>query len=132
MHRVRVLVVEENRDHADTLVMLLESFGCVALSASNATAALALIHAHKPDVLITEDDIPAVAGVVHATRAENRLGALIVCVTTAAQRDFPVDYPCDVRLVKPYDFDRIWSAVGSFVTRREAQKRGGSGPGGAA
>jgi len=127
MHRARVLVVETNRDQADTLVMLFESVGCVPLWATNADAALGLIRAHKPDVLVIEDDVPMAAAIIRAVREENRLGALVVCVT-ARQQDVPGrGGQCDVRLLKPYEFEHIWSAVGHFVANREEEKRRSNG-----
>jgi DNA-binding response OmpR family regulator len=127
MHRARVLVVEKDRDHADTLLMLLESFGCVALWAPNADAAMGVIFAHRPDVLVIEDDVPMAGAIIRSVREENRLGALVVCVTSW-EHDVPGrGGQCDVRLVKPYEFERIWHAVRDFVGTREEEKRRSNG-----
>ena len=127
MHRVRVVIAERNRDHAELLAMLFESFGCVAHFACDASSALALIEAHCPDAIVVDDDLTGNNALIRAARELNPEGVYVVC-TTAWELDLhAAGRSCDARLLKPYDFEKMWGAVGAFIARREAQKRHSTG-----
>jgi len=123
VHRVRVLVVDRQADHAETLRLLFESRGCVVLMARDAHAALELVSAYSPDVLVIELDILGAGGVCAAARAANPLG---VCITGIV--GLSVDAcNCDFKLVKPYRFDALAEHIDDFVVARARQKRQANG-----
>jgi DNA-binding response OmpR family regulator len=123
LNRVRVLILDRQRDHADTLRMLFESRGCVVLSAEDSHNALALIAVHHPDALIIELDILGASSVCAAARESNRLGAFVVGIA-GVNLDAS---PCDVRLVKPYDFEALMREMESFLDKRAEERRSASG-----
>ena len=125
MHRVRVLVVDRQADHAETLRLLLESRGCVVLMARDAHTALALVAAYRPDALVVELDILGVGGVCAAARAANPLG---VCVLGLPGRGVDAcDCCCDLRLQKPYRFEDVVACIDRFIEERARQKRAAGG-----
>ena len=125
MHRVRVLVVDRQADHSESLRMLFEARGCIALAARDAHEALEVVRAHRPDVLVIEMDILAAGAVCAAARAANRLG---VCVVGLPGIGIDAcECNCDLRLVKPYRFEEVATCIDDFIERRERQKRQANG-----
>jgi CheY-like chemotaxis protein len=60
--RKRVLVVDDNRDTADTLVMLLEAEGCDSVAAYSGSDALATAEHLHPDLVIIDLFMPRMGG----------------------------------------------------------------------
>src|SRR5262252_7582660 len=53
-HPLRVLVLDDVRDAADTLALMIRYWGHQAVVAYNGPAALGLAHAHPPDVVFLD------------------------------------------------------------------------------
>ena len=117
MHRVRVLVLDRQADHAETLRLLLESRGCVVLMARDSHSALALVASYRPDALVVELDILGAGGVCAAARAANPLGRGVDAC----------DCACDLRLQKPYRFEDVVACIDRFIEERARQKRAAGG-----
>jgi PAS domain S-box-containing protein len=62
LHGLRVLVVEDESDTRDILDVLLRESGAEVLTVADAAAALRVIHARPPDVLISDIGMPEVDG----------------------------------------------------------------------
>ena len=58
----RVLVVDDNRDAADTLALVLEAFGYEVRTAYDSVAALAALRAFAPDAAILDIGLPGMDG----------------------------------------------------------------------
>ena len=125
MNRVRVLVVDRQADHAESLRLLFESRGCVVLMAHDSHAALDLVAAYRPDAVVIELDILGAGAVCAAARGANALG---VCVLGLPGRGVDAcDCVCDMRLVKPYRFEEVVLCIEDFIERRARQKRQANG-----
>jgi two-component system CheB/CheR fusion protein len=81
---LRVLVVDDVREHADTLSFLLQVWGYEALVAYDGRRALALAESHRPDVVVLDIGLPDMDGLEVARRLRELPGmaeALVVALT---------------------------------------------------
>jgi two-component system CheB/CheR fusion protein len=81
---LRVLVVEDVRDQADTLSFLLQLWGYEALVAYDGPRALQVSEDHRPDVVLLDIGLPDMDGLEVARRLRQLPGmaqALLVAVT---------------------------------------------------
>jgi PAS domain S-box-containing protein len=113
----RVLVVDDNRDAADSLAMLLALSGHEVRVAYDATGALAVGPEFRPDVAILDIGLPQMDGyaLAGAVRAETwGVHTLLAAVTGWGQdqdRRRAAEAGFDVHLTKPVDPSRIESLL---------------------
>jgi PAS domain S-box-containing protein len=106
---LRVLVVDDNVDAANTLAMLLEINGHRVYTAHDGPAAIESSRAHKPDVMLLDIGLPGMDGyeVARRLRALPELsGAVLVALTGYGQdedRRRSAAAGFDHHLVKPVD-----------------------------
>jgi PAS domain S-box-containing protein len=123
--RMRVLVVEDNRDAAASLCMLLEYMGHSARVAHDGASALEAAAADSPELVFIDIGLPDMDGyeVARRIREEPALRtACLVALTGYGRADEPaVDAACfDRRLVKPVGVDTLREVVERLV-RGEAR-----------
>ena len=73
-HRLRVLVVDDNRDAADSLAILLTSWGHESRITYDGPAALALAERFRPDVVCLDLAMPLMNGFELAQQLRKRDG----------------------------------------------------------
>ncbi len=122
----RILVIDDNRDAADTMAMLLRVLGHAAQAAYDGPAALDLARLNPPEIVLCDISMPEMSGLEVAQHLRNDLGlrdALIVAVTGYGQeadklRSRQADF--DAHLVKPASLDalRALLARGTSLTSR--------------
>jgi PAS domain S-box-containing protein len=97
----RVLVVDDNRDAADSLAEIVAMLGHVAEVAYDGPGAIAKARATAPDVVLCDIGLPGMSGyeVARTLRAIARGGVLLVAVTGYAQ-------PEDLQRAAESGFDR--------------------------
>lgn len=111
--RVRVLVVEDNRDAADSLRMLLELFGYDVAVAYSGPDGLATAKRDQPDVVVCDIGLPGMDGYAIATalRKNGRMArARLIAVTGYGQeedRRRALEAGFDDHLVKPVDPENL-------------------------
>ncbi|MGH7135924.1 MAG: hybrid sensor histidine kinase/response regulator, partial [Pirellulales bacterium] len=124
---LRILVVDDNQDAADTTAMLLHVLGHEARVAYNGPDALAAASANPPDALLLDIGLPGMDGyeVARRLRADERLQHIPLIAITGYGRD--VDYQLsqaagfDAHLVKPVEARKLEQALaGRADQRREA------------
>lgn len=107
--KLRILVVEDNRDSADSLKMLLEALGCETQVVYDGHAAVQAAAAARPDVIIMDLGLPVLSGYEAAQqiRAQNPgMQVLIIALTGWGQesdRQRSAAAGIDHHLVKPLD-----------------------------
>lgn len=109
----RVLVVDDNRDAAESLAMLVEHGGHTAVVAHDGAAALAAAERERPDVVLLDIGLPQMNG--HDVCREIRKAPWgrdmrVVALTGWGQeedRRKSRDAGFDAHLVKPVDFDAL-------------------------
>lgn len=109
----RVLVVDDNRDSADSLAMVLGIYGHDARPAYDGTEALALAESFEPEVVLLDIGLPDIDGreVCRRLRALPRGAAMLIVAQTgwssetdqASTREAGFDH----HAVKPVDPDSV-------------------------
>lgn len=113
MHSVRVLVVDDNGDAADTLSMLLEVLGHRAQVAHDGRAALDAVLEFRPQVVFLDIGMPGMSGydVAAAIRNDRRYDQpLLVALTgwgSEDDRERTRAAGFDLHLTKPVDLAAI-------------------------
>ena len=111
--RLRIMVVDDNRDAADTMGMLLEGLGHDVVLAYGARQALEIAAGNTQDVFLLDIGLPDMDGtaLARALRAEPRYrNAMLVAVTGYGQdrdRHTTRDAGFDHHLIKPAHIDDI-------------------------
>ncbi|MFL6634268.1 MAG: ATP-binding protein [Massilia sp.] len=113
--QVRVLVVDDNEDAAETLAMTLELHGCDVRTAATASRALEILPGFAPAVALFDIGLPDMNGYELARRVRQQpAGADIVLIATTGwgqqkdrERAFAAGF--DRHLTKPIDFDLLRS-----------------------
>jgi len=111
--RARVLVVDDNRDAAETLAMALELFGCKVVVAHSGQEALEVIASADPAVVLLDIGLPDMTGYELARRLRRLPGgdAVTLIATTGwgqqKDRELAFDAGFDHHLTKPIDFELL-------------------------
>ncbi|HUE73362.1 MAG TPA: response regulator [Pirellulaceae bacterium] len=106
---LRVLIVDANRDAADTMSMLVQLWGHDARCAYDGAAGLAMAAATMPDVVLLDIAMPRMDGCQLAVRLRHKAGlkdCLLIAVTGYADekhRRRGQEAGIDVFLVKPVE-----------------------------
>jgi CheY-like chemotaxis protein len=119
----KILVVDDNRDAADTLAHLLRTLGHEVEIAYDGSLAVAIARRLRPDIILLDLALPSLDGYrvaeeIKADPASNK--TLIVAVTgLASEQDRARAHAVgiDVYLVKPVDPRFIESFVGDARTK---------------
>jgi two-component system, sensor histidine kinase len=115
--RLRVLVIDDNADAAETLAMLLEAHGHETQQAHDAQAGLEVASEFHPQAVFCDIEMPGMNGYDVATRLRNdpRIApALLVAVTGRGaredrQRSMRAGF--DVHLTKPVGYEAVRQAL---------------------
>ncbi len=111
--RLKVLVVEDNRDSAEVLATIVELWGHEVRTAFDAPAALHVLDGWRPDVIVSDLGLPQMDGFELARRLREpnaRCGAVLIALSgygrdedKRAARDAGFDH----HLVKPPDLNEL-------------------------
>jgi signal transduction histidine kinase/ActR/RegA family two-component response regulator len=120
----RVLVVDDNRDAADSLAMILEMSGTEVAVAYDGEQALVLIEEETPDVVLMDIGMPVMDGYEVARRIRSTPGGErfhLVALTGWGQADDKeraLSTGFDEHMTKPVDPDVLAEMLASSVGRR--------------
>lgn len=115
---MRILVVDDNRDAAVTLAMLLEAMGHEVLVEHDPYRALALAGSERPQVYMLDIGLPGIDGLELARRLRARpenAGATLIALTGYSQerdRERALAAGFDHHLAKPVDTARLAALLG--------------------
>jgi CheY-like chemotaxis protein len=121
--RHRILVADDNRDAADSLAMLLETFAVETRVAYSGSAALELLDAYRPGVALLDIGLPDMSGHELAAhlRARSELRPLaLIALTGWGQADVrrrSREAGFDHHLVKPVAPRALRALLGSLVAK---------------
>jgi CheY-like chemotaxis protein len=109
----RILVVDDSRDAAASLALLLESLGADVHTASDGPGALDELESYRPSVMLLDIGMPGMDGLEVARRARQRRGSRDLTVIALSgwgqdedrrrSREAGIDY----HMVKPVDLDEL-------------------------
>ena len=105
---LRILIVDDNRDAADSLALLLELEGYDAKSTYTGGQALALVGDYRPAVVLLDIGLPDMSGdaVARKIRESSNHRPLLFSVSgydVGARRDAAAPFEFDAELVKPVE-----------------------------
>ncbi|WP_296808563.1 ATP-binding protein [Thiocapsa sp.] len=125
----RILVVDDNRDAAKSLAMLLELKGAQIQVSYDGPSALAALEQHPVDAVVLDIGMPGMNGLEVArrirARPEYRRIALIAMTGLGEQADRQrsLDAGFDRHLVKPISFESLDAVLGDLRDRRDLRDR---------
>ena len=128
-NRLRVLIVEDNQDAAESLAMMLELWGHAVETASDGLAALELVARREPDVVLSDLGLPGMDGYELARRLRQRPGlqdAVLVALSGYGRDEDKcraLDAGFDHHLVKPPDLDVLAELLGRIAGRPDEPTR---------
>ena len=109
----RILVVDDNRDSAESLAKVLRLFGQDVHTVHDGRLALEVATAYRPDVVLLDIGLPGLDGLEVCRRLRAREGdiqPLIVAMTGYGQeedRRRSADAGFDAHMVKPVDLESL-------------------------
>lgn len=112
-HRARVLVVDDNRDAADSLQALFEMENCNVVTAYNGVEAVQAVDHAMPELIVMDLGMPTMDGYEAARRIRSKPGSqniLMIAVTGWGQsdaRERTMEAGFDHHLIKPVNFGEI-------------------------
>jgi CheY-like chemotaxis protein len=132
----RILLVDDNRDSAESLALVLRVTGHEVRTAYDGAAALDMARANPPDVVLLDIGLPGMSGLDVARRLRHDIGlkdALLVALTGYGReedRRRSQEAGCNAHLVKPVELDALQTLLArphaAFLptpTDREASHR---------
>lgn len=125
---LRVLLVDDNVDAAETLATCLQLFGMAARTAHDGPAAIAQAQAFRPDAVVLDIGLPGMDGyaVARALRSQAGLGqACLVAVTGWNGADDvrrAQEAGFDHHLAKPVDFGALHALLAQLQPARPGER----------
>ncbi len=123
----RVLVVDDLVSHRNGLARLLRWDGWEVTTAADGPGALELAKTQRPDVVITDLEMPEMSGLELVRALHEHDAQLPVIVVTASCRAEvaaeAASVGADCCLAKPLDLARLARALAEALKRRSAMKR---------
>jgi two-component system CheB/CheR fusion protein len=122
-HRpTRVLVVDDNVQIAQSMMLILQDWGCQAQMVDNGAAALEVVRSQHPDLVILDLAMPEMDGyeVARRLRQEQACGRLTILALTGYsqgdERDRALRAGFDYYMVKPVDLGGLRALVQEVQT----------------
>jgi len=125
--KMKVLVVDDNEDAADSLAALLEIDGFDVRAVYDGAAAVEAVAGSQPDMIIMDLGMPGMDGYETARAIRQRPGAeriLMLALTGWGQSDArrrTLEAGFDHHLVKPVELDQIIRLAGARHNREQVQ-----------
>jgi signal transduction histidine kinase/ActR/RegA family two-component response regulator len=125
--KMKVLVVDDNQDAADSLTALLELEGFDVHAVYDGMAAIAAVDAQAPDMIIMDLGMPGMDGYETARAIRQKPGAeriLMLALTGWGQSDArrrTLEAGFDHHLVKPVELEQIVRLAGARQNRDQVQ-----------
>jgi CheY-like chemotaxis protein len=131
---VRVLVIDDNHDNADSSALLLALYGCDVEVAYSSTQALAAACDERPDVVICDIGLPGINGWELARLLREKVGlehALLIALT-ALDGEANVEHSraagFDYHLVKPADPEALHGIVTRWLEEHPSAEKSAAQP----
>jgi signal transduction histidine kinase/ActR/RegA family two-component response regulator len=121
----RVLIVDDNRDAASSLSLLLKLLGCEVAVANQGADALALLPSFRPAVILLDIGMPGMDGYEVARRIRERpefREVLLIALTGWGQQEDrrrTAEAGFDYHLIKPADPNEIETLLASLPQREK-------------
>ncbi len=116
-----ILYVEDNLDNRTLVRRLLQASGYNVLEAANATEALRILEAHRPDLILMDINMPDIDGytLTRTIKSQEHLHGVPVVALTAnvmrGDKERTLQAGCDGYIEKPIDVDRFLDQIAEFL-----------------
>jgi CheY-like chemotaxis protein len=120
----RILIVDDNRDSADSLAMLLDITGNQTFLAHDGLEAIEAVEKYRPEVVLLDIGLPNLSGhdVCKRVREQSWGKDIVVIALTGwgqeEDRRKSEEAGFDGHLVKPVDYDELLRLLGSLTNGR--------------
>lgn len=127
--RPKVLVVDDNRDAADSLQALFEMENCNVATAYDGFEAVQAVEATMPDMIVMDLGMPCMDGYEAARRIRRQPGSkdvLMIALTGWGQSDArqrTIEAGFDHHLIKPVNFDEIKRLADGRLNKQPVLRR---------
>jgi PAS domain S-box-containing protein len=121
----RILIVDDNRDSADSLAMLLELTGNKTYMAHDGIEAMEAIEKHRPEVVLLDIGLPKLDGHEVCRRVREQpwgKNIVVIALTGWGQDDDrrrSEEAGFNGHLVKPVDYDKLLELLGTLTNGAE-------------
>lgn len=125
VHPRRILVVDDSRDNAESMALLLELDGHETFTAHDGPEAVARAAELVPDVLLLDIGLPGISGyeVCRQVRLQPAGAGIIIIALSgwgqAADKQKALDAGCDDHLTKPVEHAVLTSTLRVIAERRQ-------------
>ena len=122
--KVRILVVDDSVDAADSMCAVLRLFGNDAEMAHDGETAITLVASYQPDLVLMDLSLPGLSGLEAGKRARAAVAPreIVVVAMTGWGRDedraMSLQYGFDGHLTKPVDFHHLKSIIRDVAIAR--------------
>ena len=127
---VRILVVDDNVDAAESLAMLLQTDGHIVTMAHNGMDAVQRVESWRPDIVVLDVGLPGMNGyeVAQVLRQRDECPELIAVTGygQAADTRRALDAGFRFHLVKPVDARDLMAAIAQCATTRTGNRASGA------
>ena len=109
MHGKRILIVDDNATNLKLVAYLMKANGYTVDTALEAEAAIAAIHANRPDVILMDIQLPGIDGLelTRRLKADAKTRDIVIVAVTAyamkGDQDKALAAGCDDYITKPID-----------------------------
>lgn len=130
---LRIVVVDDSRDSADTLAATLECLGQHVRVAYDGATALPVIQEMRPDIAILDIGMPGLSGheLAKRVRMEPDLGGVMLVALSGwglpADRKFALASGFDEHYAKPIGIEQLEQIVREAASRSAGSPAGGAG-----
>ena len=127
---VSMLVVDDDRDSAETMRLLLQMDGHAVQVAYDGPQAVEAVRRHHPQVVLLDLRLPGASGldVARAVRAEHDLPQPVLVAMSGfgrrEDRQRSLEAGLDAHLVKPLQLDELYQALARLLAERQAPASG--------
>ncbi|RJP29964.1 MAG: response regulator [Candidatus Omnitrophota bacterium] len=119
MSEVKILVVDDEKELAESMIDLLEFEGYTTVLAGTGEDALESIAHSLPDLVVLDIKLPGIDGIEVLRRLKQEHPALPVIIVSASSqkgtREQAQDFGADGVLLKPFDQDELLQLIKTLV-----------------
>jgi CheY-like chemotaxis protein len=124
----RILLVEDDQDTRMAMAMLFELEGFDVITAIDGQEAYLKAQTHKPDVIVTDLNMPKVSGLdlIRLIREDGRLAGVPIVAMSAVEKQYlnrAKEMGAIAVCQKPIEFDQIMSLIAKIISARRMRSR---------
>lgn len=127
-----ILIIEDDKGSLESYTLALETAGYHVVKAANGTEGLELAKRHRPDLIISDINLPGMDGwnLLKAIRTDEKLANVQFVLITGNLRDnhprAGMERGADDFLHKPFNYDQLVGCVGARLERAQLINRAAS------